>query len=76
MPKTKQDKQQGGFLRYTLRRGSKVVFIRSRDVAALSAYENEDSNTRLYVKNVMEELIVQDTPENVLKDIIESERMA
>ena len=69
-----KEKQQGEFVKFTLRRGNKVLFVRPREIAALSAYEEDESATRLHVKEINDDIVVQEDYETVLNTLLKFEQ--
>ena len=66
-------KEQSLFLTFETR-DDKVLYIRPREISALGAHVLDGTQTRIFVKEVVEQLVIKDTPENVLQQILDFER--
>lgn len=55
-------------------RDHKVLYIRPRDIPAVGAHVLDGTQTRIFVKDVIEQLVVEDTAENIIDKIVEFEK--
>jgi len=72
MPRAKQEENINGFIEFKTR-DDKLLYVRTGDIPAVKGQCTDNSQTRIFVKDVIEELIVKETPQNVLKKIFEAE---